>query len=294
MTVAVSVLAACGGDDADGSTSATDAPSATTAPPELVEGCADAATDITDMSAGREPARRDAGAPAPVPLPQREKIVFANAFKSEYVAPFILAERWGSSTRRTSTSRSSTLSMEDALPQMRERRGRRSRTARRAPGCSTPTPAASSAKWVLGNFFPPNAGDHTVPQTGLWARRDAVHRSEQSGPEASSRATSVASAVGLASVISYPIAAGVLSRRGRPDARWSTSRCRRPTWSPRCRTAPSTRPGCSTRSGRRWRTTTTTSWSPPRPPGEPLGGIFFGERLLEARNARSARRSCGR
>ena len=35
-------------------------------------------------------------------------------------------------------------------------------------------------KAVLGNYYPPDAGDYTKPQTGLWCRRDSVHHPRRS------------------------------------------------------------------------------------------------------------------
>ena len=48
-------------------------------------------------------------------------------------------------------------------------------TANGAPNASlfNATASGSEAKWVLGNFFPRDAGDTAIAQTGLWARRDA-------------------------------------------------------------------------------------------------------------------------
>jgi NitT/TauT family transport system substrate-binding protein len=39
--------------------------------------------------------------------------------------------------------------------------------------------AGLPVKAVLGNYFPPDAGDYTKPQTGLWCRRDRFTTAEQ-------------------------------------------------------------------------------------------------------------------
>src|SRR5690606_2379566 len=33
--------------------------------------------------------------------------------------------------------------------------------------------SGSDIKWVMGNYSPPDGGDLSVPQSGLWVRRDA-------------------------------------------------------------------------------------------------------------------------
>ena len=253
MTVAVSVLAACGDDDADSSPSATDAPSATTAPPRRT-------------------------GPAPVPLPQREKVVLANAFKSEYVAPIILAQQLGEFDKENLDVEIVAISMEDALPQMRNGQVD---AANGAPNASlfNATASGSSAKWVLGNFFPRDAGDTSVAQTGLWARRDAF--TDPNDPDPSDlEGKRVASAVGLSSVIAYPIAEAFSSagadlskvqfvqvpsadmvaalQNKAVDAAWLLD----PFWT-------------QIKDSKDFVLVAT------QPPGEPLGGIFFGERLLE-------------
>jgi NitT/TauT family transport system substrate-binding protein len=63
-------------------------------------------------------------------------------------------------------------------------------------------------KMILGNYYPPDAGDLSVNQTGLWARRDAF--SDPDNPDLSELSgQKIASAVGLGSVISYPIGAAL-------------------------------------------------------------------------------------
>ena len=147
VTLAVVALAATrcrGGDDDDG-TATTPAASETTAGAEVSTTVVDAATttaaaeaeatsaaprDATTRShqrshvtgaAGCEnrhdgpdrPQRRPpagalrAGLPGAAATRRTRQDRLANSFISEYDAPFILADRWASSTRRTSTSKSS-------------------------------------------------------------------------------------------------------------------------------------------------------------------------------------------
>jgi NitT/TauT family transport system substrate-binding protein len=65
-----------------------------------------------------------------------------------------------------------------------------------------------NTKCGIGNFFPPDAGDLTKPQTGLWARKDVFK--DASRPNiADLKGKSLASAVGNSSVIAYPITAAL-------------------------------------------------------------------------------------
>lgn len=277
----VATLAACGDDDDSTAASADDTPQATSTtaePSSTIEGCGEgASTDIDDLSAERQPARCDAGFPAPQPLATPTKIVLANAFKSEYVAPIILADQLGEFAKENLEVEIVSIGLEDALPQMRNGT---IDAANGAPNASVFNADAGGleVRWVLGNFFPPSAGDTSVPQTGLWARRDIF--SDPDEPDLRElEGRRVASAVGLASVIAYPIAQafdeagadfGAIEFTQVPstdmvaalendavDAAWLLD----PFW-------------------------TQLQDSPDfmlvatQPPGEPLGGIFFGERLL--------------
>ena len=250
---------------------------ATSAPSGGAAGCENGTTDPTDLSVGRQPARCDPGYPEPQPLAERAKIVFANAFISEYVAPFILADSLGEFDKENLDVEIVNLSFEDALPQLATGTVD---AINGAPSLAFYNAHASGVDvdWVLGNFFPPNAGDTSVPQTGLWARASVF--SDPSNPDPKElEGHKVASAVGLASVISYPLSQAFSSagadptkmeyvqipsadmatalENGAVDAAWMLD----PFWTQFADNDDYVLVATQT-------------------PGEPIGGIFFGDRLL--------------
>src|SRR5690606_29934091 len=89
----------------------------------------------------------------------------------EQQKPIILADQLGEFAKENLEVEIVSIGLEDALPQMRNG------TIDAANGASNASVFNADAgglevRWVLGNFFPPSAGDTSVPQTGLWARRD--------------------------------------------------------------------------------------------------------------------------
>lgn len=207
--------AACGGDDDDegGSASASEPAaedgSGTAGDDEgaagAVEGCDDgASTDPSDQSAEREVARCEPGAPAAQPLDERATIRMSSSFKAEFVAPVLLADHFGEFDAENLDFEFVELGFSDALTQI----------ASGDIDCAIGGTEAAffnaiergiDVRWTIGNFFPPDAGDESTPQTGLWARSDAF--SDPENPDvAELEGTNLASAVGLGSVIAYPIA----------------------------------------------------------------------------------------
>lgn len=198
------VGAACGSDDDEG-----DGASATStsvaADGGRVEGCGDgASTDPEDTSPGRQVARCDAGAPAPRPLPERQTVRMSSAFKAEFVAPILLADHFGEFDKENLDFEFVELGFSDAISQI---------ASKQIDVAVGGTEAALfnavhngvGIKWGMGNFFPPDAGDEAVPQTGLWVRNDAFENPDD--PDlAELKGTKIASAVGKGSSIAYPIA----------------------------------------------------------------------------------------
>ena len=173
-----------------------------------VEGCgADSVTPIDDISAERKPARCDPGAPAPQPLAEKYTVRFSTAFKAEFVAPILLGISEGEFEKENLDIDVQTLGFSDAVPLM-------------ASGDVDIAVGGTEAalfnainsdigiKWALANFSPPSAGDASVPQTGLWVRRDAF--SDPDKPDlAELKGKTLASAVGNGSSIAYPIEAAL-------------------------------------------------------------------------------------
>jgi NitT/TauT family transport system substrate-binding protein len=143
------------------------------APAGPVAGCGpQAASDPTERSASRQPARCAAGSPAPAPLAQRQKVTLAAQTKGEYLAPVLVGMAKGEFEKENLDVELASVPFADALPQLA------SGTIDMAQG----GPYASvvnavqtgfDVRWALGNFFPPHGGDVATPQSGLWFRRDA-------------------------------------------------------------------------------------------------------------------------
>lgn len=191
---------------------------ATTAPPGSTEpaaeasspdgGCgAEAATDPADLSPERVPARCAPGAPEPQPLAERQTVTLSTAFRAEFVAPILLGISMGEFDKENIDVEIQELGFSDALPLMA------SGDIDIAVGGTEAAffNAVSSgieARWALSNFSPPDAGDASVPQTGLWVRRDAF--TDPDNPDLAELGDmTLASAVGNGSTIAYPIEAAL-------------------------------------------------------------------------------------
>lgn len=172
------IAAACGDDDDGGSadTTTTQPDSTTTTSGDggdgLVEGCENGVTDPSDMSVGREVARCEPGYPAPQPLPEMETVRVSSAFRLEFNAPLLLADTMGELEKENLKMEFINLPFSDAVPQMADGRidvavGGIEIALFNAGHNNLPVRA------VLGNYFPPHAGNYDEPQTGLWCRRDA-------------------------------------------------------------------------------------------------------------------------
>ena len=173
-----------------------------------VEGCGpESVTPIDDISADREPARCDAGAPAPQPLAEKYTVRFSTAFKAEFVAPILLGISEGEFEKENIDVDVQELGFSDSVPLMA------SGDVDIAVGGTEAAlfnaiNSGIDIKWALANFSPPSAGDVSIPQTGLWVRRDAF--TDPDKPDlAELKGKTLASAVGNGSSIAYPIEAGL-------------------------------------------------------------------------------------
>lgn len=168
-------------------------------------GCAEnGLTDPSDFSADRTIARCEPGFPAPQPLDERATIVLGNRFRAEFVAPILLAEHYGLFDEENIDVEWEEISLTDSMVPMDDC------TVDFAIGGTEASfhngvAQGLDVKMVLGNYFPPDAGDPSIPQTGLWARRDVF--SDPANPDITElEGARVASAVGLGSVVIYPVA----------------------------------------------------------------------------------------
>ena len=145
------------------------------------EGCTEhGVTDPSDMSVGREPARCEAGYPAPQPLAERAHLKVSSAFSLEFMSPILLAQSLGEFEKENIEIEMVNVSYADAVPQLAQ-----GTIDASVGGLEIALFNAGNqglpVKAVLGNYYPPNAGDYTQPQTGLWCRTDSF--SDPSNPD---------------------------------------------------------------------------------------------------------------
>jgi NitT/TauT family transport system substrate-binding protein len=194
------IASSCGSDsDSSGSTSYSN---------QGTEGCKDAAvTSVKDRSPGRNVARCESGYPKAQPLPEKTKVSVVTKWKAEFVSPILTGIEFGEFAAENLEIEFVELGFSDAIAQLD--------SCNLDFGVAGTEAALHNAinndvdiKMILGNYYPPDAGDLSVDQTGLWARRDAF--SNPDNPDIGDlKGQKIASAVGLGSVISYPIGAAL-------------------------------------------------------------------------------------
>ena len=96
----------------------------------------------------------------------------ASAFKLEFNSPVLLADSLGEFAKENIKLELVNLSFADAVPQLASGQldaaiGGIEIALFNAGNNNLPVKA------VMGNYYPPDAGDTSIPQTGLWCRRDA-------------------------------------------------------------------------------------------------------------------------
>jgi NitT/TauT family transport system substrate-binding protein len=155
------------GSTGSGSTAATG-----TTKKATVAGCEKGYTDPADVSLTRTVARCSPGAPAPVPLATKTKIIIASSFKLEFNSPVSVANTLGEFAKENLEVEFVNLTYANSIPQLDNGQVDVAiggfETAEFNAGA-----AGLSVRAVAGNYFPPKAGNYTVPQTGLWCRRDS-------------------------------------------------------------------------------------------------------------------------
>lgn len=191
----------CGSDDSGGGGSSAVSGVGT-------EGCGEeSVTPVGDRSPGRSVARCEAGYPKAQPLGELTKVSVVTKWKAEFVAPILVGIEFGEFAAENLEIEFVDLGFADSLAELD--------SCNLDFGVGGTEAALHNAinngvdvKMILGNYYPPDAGDLSVDQTGLWARRDAF--SDPDNPDlAELSGQKIASAVGLGSVISYPIGASL-------------------------------------------------------------------------------------
>ncbi|MDW3220913.1 MAG: hypothetical protein R8F63_20100 [Acidimicrobiales bacterium] len=194
------------GDDSSGDDSSDDGTGDGTADDggdDPLAGCGEGA--VTDLSPDREVARCEPGYPAPQPLEERASVRLATNFWGfEFTAPYVLALELGEFEKENLDVEVVTgVSLADGIVQMEDC------TVDITVGGTEASlhngiAAGLTVKQVIGNYFPPDAGDTSIDQTGLWARADAF--TDPENPDLTElRGTTLGTAVALGSVINYPI-----------------------------------------------------------------------------------------
>jgi len=167
-----------------------------------VAGCGDrAATDPTDMSVGRKPARCNADAPAAKPLAEPVTLTVSSSFKLEFIAPLLLGDALGEFKKENININLVNVKFSDAVPQLAN--GQIDVAVGGIEGSLfNAAQQGLPVKMVMGNYFPPNAGNPSVPQTGMWCRSNVFKNPNKPKP-AELKGKTVGSAVGNASVSFY-------------------------------------------------------------------------------------------
>jgi NitT/TauT family transport system substrate-binding protein len=167
-------------------------------------------TDQVDMTPGRQVARCDADSPAPQPLAEKTTLTVSSAFSLEFMSPILLAKSLGEFEKENLDVNVVNVSFADAVPQMAQG------TIDAAVGgieiaLFNAGNQGLPVKAVLGNYYPPNAGDYDQPQTGLWCRRDAFSDPQNPDP-AETQEMVWASSVGKGSISVYYSATEIAKR----------------------------------------------------------------------------------
>jgi NitT/TauT family transport system substrate-binding protein len=171
-TAAASTADTTGGSTAGSGATTTAGATATSAASTLVAGCEHGVTDPSDLSADRQLARCEKGAPAPKPLPEMTTVKLSSGSRLEFMSPILLADSLGELAKENLKLDFVSLPLADAAPQLAQG------TLDAAVGgleiaLFNAGHQGLPIKAVMGNYFPPDAGDYSKPQTGLWCRRDA-------------------------------------------------------------------------------------------------------------------------
>ncbi len=146
-----------------------------------VAGCENGWTDPADLSPARKVARCAPGAPAPKPLSRPTNLIVSIPWKLEYAAPVLLADSMGEFAKENLSINIVAIPGYDAVPQLAQGQidvavGAYDLAFFNAERIKLPVRA------VMGNYFPPYAGDYTVPQNGLSCRRASFRDSMNPTP----------------------------------------------------------------------------------------------------------------
>lgn len=274
------VAVGCGSDDGGGSA----APSTTASKPSAnahgVKGCEHGHTDPSDLSADRQVARCEPGAPAPKPLAEPATVTFASQFKLEFMSPVLLADSMGEFKKENITFKFVNLPFADAVPQLAQ--GAVDVGVGGIEGALfNAGEQGLGVKLVVGNYWPKDAGDYDVPQTGLWCRRDKF--SQPSSPDFSEvENMSIGTSVGKGSSSIY-YSSEMLSRRAKKQVDLAKADIRQVPSSDMVTALKNGAIDCGILLDPLWiqvKDDPAFVQAATQTPGEPLGGLFFGKSML--------------
>lgn len=215
-TTAAASDSTAAGSSTDSSTAGSGSTGASGAAPKATaKGCeGTGATDPADVSVGRKPARCEKGFPEPKPLKEMTTIRVSSAFKLEFMSPLLLADSMGELAKENLKMDFINVKLSDAVPQMAT-----GDIDVAVGGLEVALFAAGNqdlpVKAVLSNYYPPHAGDESIPQTGFWCRRDAFTTPDKPNLKEIEKMR-ISSSVGRGTV-SWYYAIEEIRRQGYPD-----------------------------------------------------------------------------
>lgn len=164
LLAVVGVLAAaCGGSSSSSGSGGT--PDTTQAPITAVAGCENGWTDPMDLAPDRKPARCQAGAPAPQPLPEKTKITLtASTLKAEFIAPLRFALAKGEFAKENLEVEFKQVPVADAVGLLAQGQIDAMWSGPDA-GFMNAINGGFPIRWVMGNY-----SSSAESKTGLWAR----------------------------------------------------------------------------------------------------------------------------
>jgi NitT/TauT family transport system substrate-binding protein len=245
---------------------------------KAIAGCgAQAATDPTDLSKDRKPARCNSGAPAPKPLAQPTTLNVSSSFRLEFIAPLLVGDALGEYAKENLKINLIPLRFSDAVPQLAN--GQIDVAVGGIEGALyNAADQGLPVKMALGNYFPPDAGDASVDQTGMWCRSDLFKNAAKPKPQ-EVKGKTVGSAVGNASASMYYVQAWMGDKAKITDLNVQTIPSTDMVQAMKNKAL-----DCSILLDPLW---TTVANDPDftlvatQTPGEPVGGYFYGKSLLQ-------------
>ncbi|MFI1582951.1 ABC transporter substrate-binding protein [Embleya sp. NPDC020630] len=270
LLACTALLAACGGGSSDSGSNRSKTPQPKRAI-EAVAGCEKAWTDPADLAPTRKPARCAAGSPAAKPLAQKAKLtVTAGSLSAEYLGPLRTAIAKGEFAKEGLDVELKQMPATDAITLLAKGQVDVLYSAPEA-GMVNAVKQGFDIKWVAGNY---SAAPES--RTGVWARV----KNGRTGDAVDLKNARFGTLVGKTSVIMYPIQSVLARHKTKPtevsfqqldgagvpeafknggiDAAWLLD----PVWKDF-----EGKPEYTFLGG--------------QPVGEPLGGMLYGQNLLE-------------